>query len=306
MNKTKLLKPSAQANKPEWVKYLSQFMPRKEADKIALDVRNKLILKGAKVESNSAKTPLQILKAKYPKFSKRNDDLRRQSSEAAWSANKRIKNWITAKPKCNKTTLGTYDEIDAGHYKGSFKSYKIWNYQPVYTSYYRIGPNGKKLIYVYGFSNPIKKIISAPKGMAFQRDDNGLMLKRLSDSMDYHPSTEELLVKNFATLVRSKMATNFKTRLIQKQSERRNKFLDKVFQKDLKNTMVTLNDSRKAGNCVEGSLAFAERRLGISRQEILNGGHLFHVCAEKLVRTGDERAIRAAKVAWARETAVCI
>lgn len=316
MNKN-LSKPSVHANKPEWVKYLSQFMPRKEADKIALDVRNKLILKGAKVQSYSTKSRLQILKEKYPKFSKVNQDLARKTSAAAHNSNSRVKNWICAKAKCVKTSLGAYDTINAGTYKGKYKGYTIWNYQPVYTSYYRIGPNGKKLIYVHGFDKPEKKIISAPKGMLFIRDENGLMLQRSTDKMDYHLSAEELLRKDFATHVRKMMATNYSSRMSLRRNEKlakikayqdkkRADWLESIFKKDLKTTMVTLNDSRKAGNCVEGSLQFAERRLGIPRQEILNGGHLFFVRAEKLVKTGDQKAINAAKIAWQRETTICI
>lgn len=319
-NKTLLPKPSVNANKPEWARFLSQFMPRKKANEIAIDVRNKLILK-AVVESNKKtqkpKNNLEILKTRYPKFSKRNDELAAKARVAAYNANKRVRNWIAPKAKCRKTFLGEYDEVSAGYYKGRFKGYKIWNYQPVYTSYYRIGPNGKKLIYVYGFENPEKRVISAPKGMIFTRDENGLMLQRLTDKMDYHVSVENLLRKDFATYVRKMMAANYSARQNQRKQEKiaaleaaknkaRAEFLEQLFKKDLKTTMVTLNDSRKAGNCVEGTLAFAERKLGISRQEIMSGGHLFSVAADKILKFGESRALAAAKIAWQRETSVCI
>lgn len=72
---------------------------------------------------------------------------------------------------------------------------------------------------------------------------------------------------------------------------------------------VTLEDSRRAGNCVEGSLAFAERKLGMSREEIVVAGHLFSVPANRLiaVANGDLPRIEAAiKIAWLRETTVSI
>lgn len=319
MNNKKLLpRPSTSANKPEWVKYLSQFMPRKKANEIAIDVRNKLVFKQvAEFNDKKKKNNLEILKARYPKFSRRNDELAAKAREAANNANKRIKNWIAPKAMRCKTFLGEYNEINAGRYKGSYKNYICWNYQPVYTSYYRIGLGGKKIIYVFGFETLEKKAISAPRGMIFERDGNGLLLRRLTDKMDFHPSTEDLLSKNFATVIRRKMAENYSARMAQRKSEKLAKIaaekskkiteqLEKLFQRDLSTTMVTLHDSRKAGNCIEGSLQFAERRLNISRDEIIKGGFLFKVPAYKLVKTGEQRALAAVKVAWNRETMVCI
>lgn len=72
---------------------------------------------------------------------------------------------------------------------------------------------------------------------------------------------------------------------------------------------VTLLDSRSAGNCVEGSLAFAERKLGIPRAEILSAGYLFSVPADRLLRVANgntAQAEAAARDAWMRETTVCI
>ncbi len=39
-NEIMLTKPSINANKPEWVKYLSQFMPRKKANESGMESRN--------------------------------------------------------------------------------------------------------------------------------------------------------------------------------------------------------------------------------------------------------------------------
>lgn len=235
-----------------------------------------------------------------------NESLRFDASREATNSNRRISNWTSAKPSASVLPKGYYQVNDEGRYSRSCK-YTKYSYTPIYTSYVILAEGGRGLVYKRGFKDElVSKFIRAPKGMVFTKDELGLLVKRLSDNMDYHPTSEDLQSKRFSTLVREKMAANFKKRLIQKQTERQNKFLDKIFQKDLKTTMVTLNDSRKAGNCVEGSLQFAERRLGIPRQEILNGGHLFFVSAEKLVKTNDQKAINAAKIAWQRETTVCI
>lgn len=82
-----------------------------------------------------------------------------------------------------------------------------------------------------------------------------------------------------------------------------------VFERDLAATRVTLEDSRQAGNCVEGSLAFAEDKLHISREEIIAGSYLFSVPAKTVLAhaTGDTKKAHAAcKRAWLRETAVAI
>ena len=160
------------------------------------------------------------------------------------------------------------------------------------------------------------RVLRAPAGMFFAADVAlGVMLTRHSDQMDYHPGFEELWSKNFATRVRRGMAENFRQRAAirksdklaardKRESERQQKF----FLRDVPSVVVSLADSRRAGNCVEGSLAFAERRLGISRQDILAGAHLFLYPAAKLLSKseGDPRAMRAVRAAWQRETAVAI
>jgi hypothetical protein len=156
----------------------------------------------------------------------------------------------------------------------------------------------------------------APKGMVFSSDDNGVFLKRLSDGMDYHITDEDWKSKRFATRIRKGMAENFKVRRLQKVAEKQaanslkeKESIDKIFKRDLSTTRVTLLDSRKAGNCIEGSLAFAERKLNIKRDEILEAGYLFSVSAKRLlaVANGDmARVLAACKVAWQRETLISI
>lgn len=220
--------------------------------------------------------------------------------------NRRIQNWTSAMATKAAPDKGSFITNNLGKYSRSC-SYIKWSYSPMYMSFVEISDCGKKLDYSYGFKNEETfKTVLAPKGTIFQSDLFGLVVKRLSDGMDYHPSAEDLKSKRFISIVREKMADNYNARLLQKREVKKNKLLDKLFLKDLNNTMVTLNDSRKAGNCVEGSLSFAEKYLKIPRQDILNGGHLFKVRASKLVKTGDNRAINAARIAWQRETTICI
>ena len=236
----------------------------------------------------------------------RNNLLAKQSQEAAQKTNFRIKNWITPVPQIGEVEKGCYHSYNCGRYSRSC-SYIKWEYAAKYTSFATVAEDKKSICYTYGFKNEITSIHKkAPKGYVFERDHNGLMLLRESDGMDYHFSAEELAAKNFITLVKNKIAENYNKRIQQKRQEKEQKRLEKIFQKDIPTTSVTFFDSRKAGNCVEGTLNFAEKRLGISREEIIKGGFLFKVSAEKLMKTGELRAIAAVKAAWQRETMVCI
>jgi len=159
--------------------------------------------------------------------------------------------------------------------------------------------------------NLVKKPV--PAGMRFSTDALGAKLVRVSDGLDYHFTGDHFLHKQFALNARLALAKKYrknveenKQKRIAKKSAAQATILEKLFQRDLKHTYVNLNDSRAVGNCVEGSLRFAETRLKIGRDEILRGGHLCVVNAKRLVDTKDERAIRAARRAWARETLVTI
>lgn len=82
-----------------------------------------------------------------------------------------------------------------------------------------------------------------------------------------------------------------------------------IYERDLPTVCVTLADNRAAGNCVEGTLAFAERKLQIPREEILAGGHLFAVPASRLLAGANDEAdwVKAAiRRAWLRETMLAI
>lgn len=296
MNKNE---PKYYASPDEWQKYLQKFSTKKISKEFAKQVK----LKREKLANPPIK---DFQKIRRQEIRITDDSLALDAKIAARNSNGRIQNWTSARPSTFHTTKGDYDTNDEGKYSRSCK-YTKYSYSPIYTSYVILAMGGSGLLYRRGFKGEIKsKIIHAPKGMCFSRDDNGLVLKRVSDGMDYHPTANDLQSKKFATTIRKEMAKNFLYRLNQKRLEKQNKRNEKIFQRDLKTTMVTLHDSRKAGNCIEGSLQFAEKRLNIPREEILNGGFIFKINAQRLIKTGDERAMRAVKVAWNRETIICI
>jgi hypothetical protein len=127
--------------------------------------------------------------------------------------------------------------------------------------------------------------------------------------MEYHCGAEVLLERGWRGDVRRAMAENYIARQAAARLARQQASEEALFRRSLHNTRVTLMDSRKAGNCIEGSLQFAEKKLGISRQEILDAGYLFSVAADRLLKVanGDRPRVEAAiRVAYARETMVSI
>jgi hypothetical protein len=147
-----------------------------------------------------------------------------------------------------------------------------------------------------------------PEGFRWAADHNGVHILRASDGMDYHPTTKEITKGNVAQMIRT-LENNAELRQKQRDSEDRAERDRFYFDRDFPTVRVTLADSRAAGNCVEGTLAFAERKLHIPREEILAGGHLFSVPAPRLLAAadGDKPRVEAAiHRAWMRETAVCI
>lgn len=145
-----------------------------------------------------------------------------------------------------------------------------------------------------------------PKGCVFYWDSVGFCVFRRSDGLDYHPTRRECGAKNFVTLVRKGLAEKYKMNLAWRKNNQETIRFEKIYQKEAPKCRVTLDDSRKAGNCTEGSLNFAQRFLHLNREEILQGGYLYHISAAKLLATKDSRAEKAVRVAFKRETMVCI
>jgi hypothetical protein len=240
-----------------------------------------------------------------------NSSLASQSVSASRKANGRIKNWNGAASSNALITKGDYDETNHGRYSRSCK-YNRYSYTPKYTS--RIREENGVLIYEFGFAGEMKCVKKpVPSGMRFEKDSLGAKLVRISDGLDYHFTGDHFLHKQFALNARLALAKKYRKNVEENKMKRDAKKnaaqqvrLDKIFTRDLNHTYVNLNDSRAVGNCLEGSLRFAELRLKMNRADILSGGHLCVVNAKKLVDTKDERAIRAARRAWQRETLVAI
>ena len=160
-----------------------------------------------------------------------------------------------------------------------------------------------------------RKAVKAPEGHRFDVDDLGLKLVRVSDGADYHFSVPEFLSGRYAgvsedyrALVVQTLVHNAQRRAEREAETARQAKHDALFQKDIPTTRVSLADSRRVGNCVEGSLALA-KLAGISREDALTLG--FYVPAPLVLRAArgtqyESRAMAAVRAAWERETLTCI
>ena len=221
-----------------------------------------------------------------------------------WGAcNPRKKNIYTGDPRVSGNYL--QDRWETIKYKGSFRKYTGSEVYCDYQSCVAVSRSGRSAVWVLG--NRIHRRWIAPVGLQFGLDKNlQIVLIRKSDGMDYHPTGEDLRAKNWIGRCRAAMAKNYIARQAAKKLERENARFAKIKAREIGSVRVTMQDSRRAGNCVEGAIRFAESRLGISREQIANGAHLLTVSAAKLLATNDTRAKSAVEMAWARETMVQI
>lgn len=226
-----------------------------------------------------------------------------QSENKAAINNPRKKNWLKPETRIYLESDLSIDHQPI-HYKGSFKGYTGSYLVPVYQSCVAISPSGKSAVVITG--NIMRKRVKAPAGTRFANDELGLHVVRKTDKLDYHFAPEELMGKRFASFIHRKLAEKYFVTLQAKKTEKAKKEDETRFMRQIKSTHVSLEDSRRAGNCIEGSLAFAERKLGLDRNSILEGRWLFTVPAMRLMKTGDDRAKRSVVAAWQRETTVCI
>lgn len=236
----------------------------------------------------------------------RSGDLAAAARAASEAGNRRINNWQIAQPVARRASLGEYRDQDEGRYSSRCQWKKIWH-TPLYASWVVIAFGGVGICYRWGATGC--RTIPAPAGMKFSHDSLGLRLVRSSDGMEYHPTADDLRSRNFAGRIRGIMAANFVARRDAKRAAARVAQEAAIMARELGSVRVTLDDSRKSGNCVEGTLRFAELRLGITREEIVAGGHLFSVSAARLGKfsTAEPERVKAAiNRAWMRETAVCI
>lgn len=302
-------KPNQDSGVRAWGEYLSQFSD--------LDPRK---LARAREAKRGERTRARLSQRSDPLSVKRETHAAPAASliaaahAAARAARPRVSRWVRASATVKPLEHGTIRE-DAVK-KHSWK-YASTDHTPLYFSRATIAKGGRCLLHEFiadGFRQA--RIVKAPSGCKWERDELGLLLVR-ADGMEYHPTDAEFEARNFCKVAAAALAHNWKLRRASARMSRDMAALKKRTDKEaaaaeaallvrLNSCRVTLDDSRRAGNCIEGALRFAEAKLGIAREEIIAGGFLFSVSAKKLWATGDFRARTACLAALNREEIVSI
>lgn len=225
-------------------------------------------------------------------------DLSKEASEVCRQNNRRKRAWRLA-----ESTIYSYLHNDFT--VNTFRQYG-WTYAryiPHYHSCVHVYQSGKTIEYFR--EKKLFRRIFAPAGLTFGVDSLGAFVKS-KDGTDYHLNKHDLQNKTFAKHIRAKLHEKRLSIRRQKATEKATKRYLEVKNHQMATCRVNLDDSLKSGNCLEGTLRFAEVKLKIGRENLLAGRHLTHVSGEVLLKTGDPRAKNAVERAWMRETLVSI
>lgn len=191
------------------------------------------------------------------------------------------------------------------NYKGAARGYIGYEYFPIYTSRLSVSD---KYSATYDWFDPnsdkIKsKKLRCPKDTEW--DVDGSIIQSSNFAIEYHPTLEDMMAKDFGRRVisglRSAKILREKNLLLRESQLEYQRIMDR----EIDMTRVNLEDSRKSGNCLEGSLRYAERVLKTSRESILTAPWLVHFPVSSL-DTNKEECRRAIRQAWLRETTVMI
>ena len=209
------------------------------------------------------------------------------------------------------------DNVSRSVGRGRFKTVQRADHRATVENYCAVSDSGKTL-YLHIFQAVTAKVekrqVKAPAGYTWKIDSLGCAIVHNGQDLHFAHSqlatiTAQSAVEMFATEQNRRAANAERERQYAEQRQRDqagSERIYKLFLADIPTTRVTLNDSRRAGNCIEGSLRFAELRLGIPREDILAAKHLFKVPASRLMASDDTRAHNAVMEAWRRETTICI
>ena len=173
---------------------------------------------------------------------------------------------------------------------------------------------GSTMEWLKGPSDVVRKYV-LPDEYIWGKDHLGLKIID-KEGYDFHLGNSYKSIldnENFVSILIDAFQSEKKYKIRIEEKRLREKENEEFYNKSIQllneqlfTTRVTIQDSRNAGNCVEGTLAFAERVLKIPREEVISGSFLFSVPANRLYNSGDDRAKNACMVAFQRETCVSI
>ena len=212
----------------------------------------------------------------------------------------RKRNWESTQPSIYPTRV---HEINNGRYS-SRCTYTHYTYCHEIECWGAIV--GRYLYYRINTANGVRSgTVKAFRGWAWKLDANGICMAR--GKADYHPEASDLLLGITPSEMASRGRENRDRRIAADKAARQQKRLDEQnkrhMERAVKTLRVTLDDARRAGNCLAGTMRFCKDRLGVV---VSRSNPYQSVSASELLATGDPSATRAVYAAYQRETTVSI
>jgi len=221
--------------------------------------------------------------------------LANEANSISRKENSKIKNWDYTTATIDAINHFTTKTINHGRYSSKCR-YIRYSYSPMYHSELKIAKSSGEYAEFWQGGKLVKKLW-APSGLKFGWDNNGpLVISK--DGTEYHFDHSDLKAKNFAQNLRNKLS---KTRLARREIKNSQK-AQKLLDKELKRVSITIQDSRRSGNCLQGTINYLTQ-MGYDRRFIVSP--LASIPAKELDLTIPR--IRAAAIAaYQRETLECI
>lgn len=200
------------------------------------------------------------------------------ANDVVTARNRRLKNWNHPEATTHCSNNLRYKTIDEGRYS-SRCSYTHYTYTPMMLSAGRISDDGSVLGAVI---NTGRYTLPAPRGYRWGTDANGIRLYRTTkQGDDFHPTSDDIRA-GIRHIVRQ-LRKNAETRLQARREKQQQDAAEKMA--CAHGIWVSVDDSRDAGNCAAGTIAYCERH-GLDRAR--------HYRAEVLLRAEDSSRVRSA------------
>ena len=191
---------------------------------------------------------------------------------------RRLKNWNPPAATTDRTRNRHYQVRDEGRYSLQC-TYTHYTYTPCLLSAGRVSPDGSVLGAVIDTGT---YTLLAPRGYRWGIDVNGIRLYRAArPDDDYHPTSDD--VRAGSRHIAAQLRTHAEIRRTARRAKRQQDSLTRLA--CAHGVWVSVVDSRAAGNCLAGTLAYCDRH-GLVRSK--------HYRAEVLLRAEDSARVRAA------------
>lgn len=213
--------------------------------------------------------------------------LSRRTMKSARDSRPRVKNWDYPSPTIKPSGILVHDH---GRY-----SSKCWytkhTYEPTYVSYLKVAKSGEILFLI---QENYKRRIFAPSGLKFGIDEYGVYVIS-KDGTEYHPTIDDFKSSCFAKTVREHLSDARRKRANAQKEE-------KEFNRLVRNCYVTIQDARRAGNCMNGIIGYMTR-IGYTKRFIVSP---YAKVLAKQLKMNDVRVKRSINKAIERETMISI